>query len=105
MEKNLCYEKDFIEFCKGLELCFNQYVDEVKTVVLQHIEELYSDKTIVEIVREYKKEFESTEKLNNNWLLTACRYDYNNITTCNPIFNYSHTLYYLCYKRYTKNKE
>ena len=90
--------KDFIE---DLQVFANRWVDSVQQVIVDHIEELFEDKSIVYLAKEYRKQKETNDHFNRKTLLEA----YENEMPVHRLkltFDYSDALYELCYHRYVK---
>lgn len=91
-------------FILDLQCVFEGYIDEVNQVVLEHIDELYEDNTIVYMVSEYAKEYRQKEHFNEEYLLNTYLYG-NKVCTHSLSLTaraYGEALYQLCYRRYKK---
>lgn len=103
--KHLTNEK--MQFIKDLDLCFKPYTNEVRNVVLKHIDELYEDDAIVYLVKTYAKELKRVEEHNQHPLLSAYIWENEKVRTdkVSCVYDFHEALYHLCYHRYLKEGE
>lgn len=87
------------EFVKVLGEYANQWITDIQNVILDHIEDLYQDKSFCLILNEWKKEKDRCDKLNKDEFLNAY-INGRKVTYFKSTNDYRDTLYLLCVKRY-----
>lgn len=93
--------KEMREFLEDLQVFANHWVDSVQQVIVDHIEELFEDKAIVHLAKEYRKEKERNDHFNRKTLLDAYEYEIP-VHSFKIARDYTQALYELCYCRYVK---
>lgn len=87
------------EFVKVLGEYAKQWVNEIQNTILEHVEELYQDKSFCIILNEWKIQKDRCDKFNKDEFLNAYL-NGRKVTYCKPSFDYNDTLYLLCVKRF-----
>ena len=107
-ETNLKITKELEEFINNLQVWADNWIDEVNNVILDHIEELYSEDCVHYILNIYVHKKEILDSFNKNYLLRAYE-DGTDVDKhefyAKEVSELSETLYKLCYKRFKDREE
>lgn len=87
------------EFVKVLDEYAKRFTDNIQNVILNHIEDLYQDKTFCIILKEWNDERERRKRYNQDEFLHAYLAE-RKVIYYKSVHDYSDTLYLLCVKRY-----
>ena len=94
-------------FIKDLQEWANAWTDEVNQVVLEHIDVLFRDEAVVHLVKLNAEEIRRERDFNENYLLEAYQDNLKikQIRHHKGLNDYTHVLYELCYRRFTRKEE
>lgn len=87
------------EFVKVLGEYAKRFTDKIQNVILNHIEDLYQDKTFCLILKEWFDEKQRAERYNQDEFLHAYLAE-REVNYYKSVNDYSDTLYLLCVNRY-----
>lgn len=100
-------EIEFKEFVYDLQEWANAWSDDVNQVVVDHIEELFNDDAVRHLVKLNAEENRAERSFNEGYLLEAITYKkkIKQVRHHKGLNDYTHVLYELCYRRFTRKEE
>lgn len=94
------------QFLLDLQVFAGCWIDEVQSVILKHVDELFADEAVRFLVKQYADEERRNKKSNEKSLLYAYEFGYDKIISSkNILYNHKDALYQLCYKRYVDKED